>query len=657
MINCRPYCESRSIRLLVITSIMLLCIVEAVFSQTQTQEQRTRRLIRVVPMKEVEVVSPDGIVKFTLLPNAERLTFTVKLKETTVIEPSPIVMNVDGYDLSSGVVFGNLERYEVNETYPWYGAHSTATNQCKGARITLQHDLSLTEYVLEVRAFNDGVAFRHVVAGKADTVRTPDEYTTFVVPSGSTVWSHDLDGHYEAEYVRQDISEVPAGQWGGPPVTLKLPGESGYASIAEANLVNYSGMALESDGRRGWIVGLGHRQPLNYPFELRYGREEGKRLGRPASITGEIRTPWRVVMVGRDLNTLVNSTILPNLCPPPDPKFFPQGIESSWIKPGRAVWRYVDGGETGFEGLKGFSRMAGQLGFEHHIIEGVWSRWTTEERKEMVEYSKAQGVGVWFWIHSRQLRTPEAREEFFKMLHDLGVVGTKIDFLDHEAREVVDHYEELLQKAAEHKILVVFHGSNKPTGRDRTWPNELVRESIRGMESSRLMRRARHQTILPFTRYLAGPADYTTMIFSERRRDSSIPHQIASMAVYSSPLLTIAAHPQSILDNPAADVIKSIPSVWDETIVLPDSKIGEHVAFARRKGTSWFLAVMSGTGPRTVRVPLSFLGSGDYRATLVRDDLADSAAVRIENTTLKSVNTLSLEMREGGGFVGRFTKK
>ena len=280
-----------------------------------------------------------------------------------------------------------------------------------------------------------------------------------------------------------------------------------------------------------------------------------------------------------------------------------------------------------------------------------------EERKEMVEYSKAQGVGVWFWIHSRQLRTPEEREEFFKMLHGLGVVGTKIDFLDHEAREVVDHYEELLQKAAEHKILVVFHGSNKPTGRDRTWPNELVRESIRGMESSRLMRRARHQTILPFTRYLAGPADYTTMLFSERRRDSSIPHQIASMAVYSSPLLTIAAHPQSILENPAADVIKSIPSVWDETIVMPDSKIGEHVAFARRTGTSWFLALMSNTGPRTVRVPLSFLGAGDYRATLVRDNLVDTAAVRIENATMNSGNTLTIEMREGGGFVGRFTKK
>ncbi len=657
MINGKSYYGRRKIRLVIITGMMLLCIVHAAFSQAQTQEQRTRRLIRVVPMKEVEVVSPDGNVKFTLLPNAERLTFTVKLKETTVIEPSPIVMNVDGYDLSSGVVFGKMEQYEVNEMYPWYGAHSTATNRCKGVRIMLQHDLSLTEYVLEVRAFNDGVAFRHVVPGKKDTVRTPDEYTTFVVPSGSIVWSHDLDGHYEAEYVQQDISELPAGQWGGPPVTFKLPAESGYASITEANLVNYSGMALESDGRCGWIVGLGHRQPLNYPFELRYGREEGKRLGRPASITGEITTPWRVVMVGRDLNTLVNSTILPNLCPPPDPKLFPQGIKTSWIEPGRAVWRYVDGGETGFEGLKGFSRMAGLLGFEHHIIEGVWSRWTMEERKEMVEYSKAQGVGVWFWIHSRQLRTPEEREEFFKMLHGLGVVGTKIDFLDHEAREVVDHYEELLQKAAEHKILVVFHGSNKPTGRDRTWPNELVRESIRGMESSRLMRRARHQTILPFTRYLAGPADYTTMLFSERRRDSSIPHQIASMAVYSSPLLTIAAHPQSILENPAADVIKSIPSVWDETIVMPDSKIGEHVAFARRTGTSWFLALMSNTGPRTVRVPLSFLGAGDYRATLVRDNLVDTAAVRIENATMNSGHTLTIEMREGGGFVGRFTKK
>jgi hypothetical protein len=143
----------------------------------------------------------------------------------------------------------------------------------------------------------------------------------------------------------------------------------------------------------------------------------------------------------------------------------------------------------------------------------------------------------------------------------------------------------------------------------------MVREAIRGMESSRMMERARHQTILPFTRYLAGPADYTTMLFSERRRDSNVPHQIATMVVYSSPLLTIAAHPQSILDYPAAGVIKSIPAIWDETIVLPDSKIGECVVFARRTGDTWFLAIMNALTPRRLRIPLSFLGPGRYQTT------------------------------------------
>jgi alpha-glucosidase len=625
--------------------------------QQQAREQRTRRLVRVVPMKQIDVTSPDGKIQFSLLPNAERLTFTVSMGGVVVMDPSSIVMKVDGFDLSSGVVFDSLEIYKIDETYPWLGAHSVAKNACNGVRISLQHDLSFTHYVLEVRAFDDGIAFRHVIPGDDSVSRVPDEYSTFIVPNGSTVWYHDMDGHYEADYVQKDIADVPPGQWAGPPVTIKLPGESGYACITEANLVNYSGMGLEADGRRGWIVGLGHRQPLNYPFELRYGRQEAKLLGMAARINGAITTPWRVVMIGPDLNTLVNSTIVPNLCPPPDPKLFPQGIKTSWIRPGRAVWRYVDGGDGSFEGLRGFSRQAGRLGFEHHVIEGVWSEWTMEERKEMVEFSRKQGVGVWFWKHSKDLRTPESREEFFKMLHDLGVTGAKIDFFDHEAKAVVDVYEAMLEKAAQYHILVVFHGANKPTGRERTWPNELVREAIRGMESSRMIERARHQTILPFTRYLAGPADYTTMIFSQRRRDSSVPHQIASMAVFSSPLLTIAANPDSILLNPAVDVIKSIPAVWDETIVLPDSRIGELAVFARRTGTTWFLAAMCGPQARTIQVPLSFLGEGSYKASIVRDNNSDAAAVVLEYKTLRRNDSITINMINGGGCIARLSKK
>jgi alpha-glucosidase len=606
-------------------------------------------------MEPVQVASPDGRIVFTLLPNPERLSFTVTLDGRTALEPSPVQMSVDGFDLGAGLVFGQVETYSIDESYPWHGAHATAVNRCRGARVTLAADLGQIPFTFEIRVFDDGVAYRHVVSGAAGETRVPDERSTFVLPTGTTVWYHDLDGHYESAYEERSVDDVLAGQWAGPPLTFRLP-QGGYGSITEANLVGYAGMALEADGRRGLVVGLGHRQPLNWPFELRYGRDEARRLGRPASVAGTITTPWRVVLLGRDLNTLVNSDILPSLCPPADARLFPQGMATSWVEPGLAVWRYVDGGEDSFEGLLRFSELGARLGAKYHIVEGVWQRWTDDQVRAIVERSRALGVRLVFWKHSRQLRTPAERDAFFARLREIGVAGAKIDFFDHEGRESVDLYEELLRLAAENRIVLNFHGANKPTGRMRTWPNELVREAVRGMESRSLVERARHETIVPFTRFLAGPADYTTMVFGERRADTTWAHQIASLATFASPMLTIAAHPQSILDNPALDVIRGIPPVWDETIVLPASRIGKLSAFARRKDEMWMLAVMAGSEAATVTLPLSFLGEGRYDAALVRDVPGNPAAVRLESATVRRGDSLKAEMPQGGGFVARFTR-
>jgi alpha-glucosidase len=607
-------------------------------------------------METVTVTSPDGQVAFILLPNAERLSFKVTRNGQTVLDPSPLVMKIDSFDLSSGVVFEKTSRRGANETYPWHGMKSTATDHYNEAAVSLIHDLSFTPYALEIRVFNDGAAFRHVIPGKDGETRVPDEYTSFVIPSGSIVWYHDLSNHYESPYQKKNISAIEPGEWAGPPVTYKLPGDGGYAVITEANLAGYAGMALEADGRRGLVTGLGHRQPLNYPYELRYGREEGKRLAQGAALSGTIATPWRVVIMGGDLNTLVNSTVVPNLCPPPDARYFPDGIKTQWVKPGRSVWRYTDGGDSSFEGLKGFSDMAAQLGYEYHILEGVWARWSDVQLREIVKHSGDQGVRLLFWRHSNVLQTAAEQEEFFSRLHKLGVAGAKIDFLDHESKETIDLYEELLQKAAKYKLIVNFHGANKPTGRDRTWPNELVREAVRGMESSSMRERARHETILPFTRYLAGPADYTTLHFGARRGDTTWTHQIASLATFDSPLLTLAAHPQSVLDNPAVEIIKSIPAVWDETLVLPGSEIGELSIFARRSGDSWHLAIMCGPEERTIKVPLGFLRDGRYEASLVRDDPDRDDALIVEKKLLGRGDTLTIEIRKGGGFVGHFTR-
>jgi alpha-glucosidase len=413
-------------------------------------------------------------------------------------------------------------------------------------------------------------------------------------------------------------------------------------------------MALQADGRGGFNLGLAHRQPVSHPYELRYSTNDIQRLSHAAAISGDIVSPWRVVMIGRDLNALVNCDLIHNLCPPPDPDLFPQGLNAPWLKPGRAVWKYMDGGESTIESAKEFCRLAGELGFEYNVIEGYWTHWSDDEIKDLVRYAREHGVGLWFWKHSRTLHTPEAREEFFRKLQDLGVVGAKIDFFDHEHKEVIDLYQALLADAAKHRIMVNFHGSDKPTGEARTWPNELTREAIRGMESSRLQDRATHDTTLPFTRYLAGQGDYTVLHFGARRANTTWAHQIATAAVFDMPLLTIVAHPANILTNPAVGMIKSIPPVWDQTIVLPPSEIGEVAVFARRRGDQWFLALLNGTNARTIRVPLSFLPPGKQSASLVSDRPDDPASLKIETAEVKRSDTLKIEMNSGGGFIARF---
>lgn len=600
--------------------------------------------------------SPNGAVQISLHSSPTgKLTYEISRQGTPVIETSEIGIVVDGVNLAEGAQIGKVQRYRTNEKYPWNGAHAIAVDNSNGARISIRPSKGKKPFAVEVRVFNDGVAFRYIVpAGQAPQV--PDEATTFRLPTGSTVWYHGIRGHYEGVYAKKAISEVPAGEWAAPPLTFELPNGGGYGSITEGALTNYAGMGLQADGKLGFAARLAHAQPASYPFTLRYGEEEAKRLSAPSVITGIIQTPWRVIMAG-DLNTLVNSDILANVAAPPDRKYFPKGIATDWVKPGRAVWRYLDGGENKLEDLREFSRLAGELGFEYNVVEGVWRRWSDQELRDFVDYSKKQNVRVILWVFSKNLRDAEQRRTLFAKLHSMGVAGLKIDFFDHEAKEMIDLYDACLRDAAEFQLVLELHGCNKPTGENRTWPNELTKEGVYGLEHRGMASWGEHNAILPFTRLLAGPADYTPMTFSERRKETSWPHQIASAALLSAPLTILAANPKSILENPAVDVIKAIPATWDETIVLPDSRIGEIAAFARRKGDRWFIAVMNGPQARKLKVDLNFLGSGDYEAKMVRDDMENAAAEKIESSTVTRKDSVQINLRAGGGFVSMITKK
>ena len=417
-------------------------------------------------------------------------------------------------------------------------------------------------------------------------------------------------------------------------------------------------MSLQADGECGLVVRLGHEQPAGYPFAHDYSLEEAKRLSEPAVITGDIITPWRTVIITSDLNELVNTDLITNLSPAPDKKLFPEGVNTEWIKPGRSVWCWLDGGQRTLEGMKEFSKLAGELGFEYNTVDAFWYRWTDMQIKELVDYSAQFGVKIWLWRHGRDLRDPQKRKEFFDRCQRLGIVGVKLDAFSHESKEFIDLYQACLKEAAEHKLMLNIHGSDKPTGEVRSWPNEMSREGIRGLEYGKNQYEwATHNTTLPFTRLVAGAGDYTSMVFGDRKLDTSWVHQIATALIFNSSVIFFGAHPQTILDNPAVDIIKDIPAVWDETIVLPCSEIGKIAAFARRSGDTWFLAVVNGKEAQTIQFPLSFLGEGWYEATVLNDRTTDAGAIKIERAFCRNSDSLTGYMRNGGGYIVRFKSK
>jgi alpha-glucosidase len=597
------------------------------------------------------VKSPDGRIVFSLLQQNKKLYCNISFNGKAILANSPLNIEIGGVSMMSGIRQISVERYTINDSYPVLGAHTKAIDHCNGARVSLQS--GAVSFLFDIRVFDDGAAFRQVIYSQNET--QPEETTAFTLPANSMVWYHDLNMHYESVHVKKKIEEMQKGEWAAPPVTFKTP--SGYyASITEADLLGYPGMALQADGKNGLVLRLANDQPTSYPYKLRYSPEDTLRLREPAKINGTITTPWRVVLIGKDLNALVNNDVITNLNPPPDPVLFPKGINTDWIKPGRAVWKYLNGGGDGtLEVMKHFTDGAAALGFEHNILEGFWSRWPEGQLKELVEYSKQKGVGIWLWKHSKSLRNAGARDSFFKKCNELSIAGAKIDFFDSEAKEVIDLYEAILKESAKYHVMVDFHGANKPTGLSRTYPNELTVEAVKGMEASKIMDRATHETTIPFTRLLAGPAEYTVVHFGERRKNTTWTHQIASAAILSAPLLTYAENPDTLLMSPALEIIKAIPPTWDETIVLPPSEIGELAVFARRKGTTWFLAVMNGVAPKKIKIPLSFL-KGNYKVFIAKDDPAESASVLVEQKKMSAKDVIELNLAAGGGYIAKFSK-
>jgi alpha-glucosidase len=417
-----------------------------------------------------------------------------------------------------------------------------------------------------------------------------------------------------------------------------------YISLTEADNESFPDMALSRDG---------NVLKTCFPASSDGWRQDGP-----------VTTPWSVAIISPDLNGLVNSDIVTNLCPPPSPEL----ARADWIQPGKSLWQWWSIGAPHLGDQKQWIDAAKELGFEYYLIDDGWLSWRAPGKdawqclKEVIDYGKSQGVRCLVWVNSANIWPAGSRRAYLEKVAAAGAAGIKIDFFPPCTAEVTRWYEDALKDTADLHLLCNFHGTVKPTGLRRTWPHELTREAVRGLEyqMSRYKRvlPADHDEIIPFTRFLAGPADYTPTTFDPHELVSGYTwaHMLAQSVVMTSPLLHFGGGYKDFIGNPAEDFLRHLPSTWDETIVLPGSEIGKAAGFARRRGKDWYIGVLNGADAATLKVDLAFLGRGRWHAEFFGDDPANTAVFRRESKTVTSKDALTASMSPRGGAVVWITK-
>lgn len=601
----------------------------------------------------VTLKSPDQRLSADIRVDSDgNLVYSVARAGAVVIDPSRIGVRIDGADCGAGVKLTAAETYALDENYRVLGGRRVARNHCRGVRIRVEPQDGRAAWTLDCRAYDGGFAFRMELPGEGAR-RIAGEATAFTLPADARCWFFERASDwklktYAGEWRSAPVTAMaeisPTGPVQGPPLVFVLPGAGGYAAISEAALFDYSGMRLAATGERS--------------FAVDYTEPEGFEL------SGAVKTPWRVVLATADLDGLVNAEVITSLCPPPDPALF---ADTGYIKPGRCVWRWWSQDTGTPEEERAFVDQAVRLGFEYSLVDEGWKKWPDcwDALACLCRYAAEKKVGVWVWSHWQDLNDPAgdyaALADFLDRVAEAGVVGVKIDFMNGEDLARTRFNEAVLRQAARRRLMVNFHGCGKPTGESRTYPNELTREAIRGLELNRMGEPLppAHDAALPFTRLVVGPGDYTPLtVTAERMGRTTLAHQLATFVALTSPLQVLAENPGKLLDNPqlapVVEMLRGVPAVWDETRVLPGSAIGELAVLARRTGSVWYVAGVNGADPRDYTLPTEFLDGPYWRAELIAD--ADHPlAFRSEATSLTRGATVALKLAAGGGFVMRLT--
>lgn len=581
--------------------------------------------------KTVTIASPDGKVQALLSDDAGKLRYRVTVDGRAVLDPSPIGMRVDGVELGEDAAIGAVTRTKTDSRYRFFGGKAEAVDRANVASVALSaHGI---RFAADVHVADDGVGVRLRLPAKPGRMVEADRSGWKFAATDPQVWATKLDPGYEEVYESKTLGAL-TGRPLGMPLTAKV--DRYYVTISEAALVDYGDMGLTADAN-GLLSGNLYADPKGWTTD--------------AAVT----QPWRVTIVARDLTGLVNSTLVQNLNPPPSPML----ARADWIRPGVSSWQWLSSGSPREEEQHQWVDWTRQLGYRYYLIDDGWAAWKKpwETLAETVRYARSQGVDIWVWVHSNQMFDPAQRRATLRRYADIGIVGVKVDFPEHPNHIWTTWYQDFARDAAADRLMVDFHGAVKPTGTERTWPNVLTREGVRGHEWQ-ITRYNRvlpgdHDTILPFTRYVVGPGDYTPTVFVPKElQGNSWSHELAQAILFTSPYLSMGGDPRTYLANPALDVLKAIPPVWDQTIVLPGSEPGQMAGFSRRRGKDWFVAVINGKTARPLEVALRFLGAGEWKLVSLADDQARPDAYARTERTVRSTDSIDTALRVQGGFVG-----
>lgn len=595
----------------------------------------------------LRVSSPDGQLVFSLSMNnvgneAGVPTYEIRYRNDVLIAPSRLGLkpNPNGFGGAGwyrDLTVRQTRKQSVKGSWkPVAGERAEIPDHYNELLITLAPADSRRKgsMQLAVRAYNEGVAFRYQFPEDLSTqiLEFTDELTQFRLPVGTQGWfTHRAQEVYEKRPLLNWSTQAEL------PLTLALP-NGVWASIAQAEQVNYPRVRLKTTGPEG---------------------ELQTQLFGEVVETSPYATSWRVVLVAGEPGKLLEQNyLIPSLNPPN------ALANTDWIKPGQ-VMREITLSTAGAKALVDFAVQqqiaylhfdAGWYGYEYEVKEDATTVTVDPRRNpkgdldlpEAIRYARSKGVGVILYVNHRALE--RQLDTLFPLYQRWGVSGVKFGFVHTGSHRWTTWLHEAVKKAARYNLIVDIHDEYRPTGFSRTYPNLLTQEGVLGNEG---FPDATHNTILPFTRYLAGAGDYTycfnTDIVRPGKRKTTQAHQLALPVLYFSPLQYVFwyGRPDQYLNTEEFSFWKGLPTVWDETRVLAGWP-GEFATIARRQKEAWYVGSITNTQARTVTIPLSFLPAGQsFTAVLHEDD--GRGHVKQTKQTVTASTTLKRDLLASGG--------